>query len=105
ERLEENDTAGFARLVQRIGMALMSNAYRDDAAAWSSDEDADAEMPDVLPPSVGAGRARRPYFEVLIVSSAERSAWPALRETFRKLRRDEDAFVYEPVIVGSYEDA
>ncbi|MCC7040268.1 MAG: decarboxylase [Burkholderiales bacterium] len=105
ERLEENDSAGFARLVQRIGMALMSNAYRDDAAAWAADDDADAEMPDVLPPSVGEGRARRPYFEILIVSAGERGTWPALRETFRKLRRDEDAFVYEPVVVGSYEDA
>src|SRR6185436_19530280 len=27
------------------------------------------------------------------------------RETFRRLRRDEDHFVYEPVVVGSFEDA
>ncbi|MBE7524246.1 MAG: decarboxylase [Burkholderiales bacterium] len=105
ERLAEGDATGFARLVARIGTALMTNAYRDDAGAWSADDEGEAEGLDVLPPSVGTSRARRPYFEVLIVSAGERSTWPGLRETFRKLRRDEDAFVYEPVVVGSYEDA
>ena len=105
ERLVSGDAAGFSRLAQRIGLSLMTNSYRDDALAWSADDEADSEMPDVLPPSVGGQRARRPYFEVLIVSAGERSTWHALRETFRKLRRDEDAFVYEPVVVGSYEDA
>ena len=31
--------------------------------------------------------------------------WPEIRETFRRLRRTEDEFVYEPVVVGSFEDA
>ena len=31
--------------------------------------------------------------------------WPEIRETFRRLRRAEDEFVYEPVVVGSFEDA
>ena len=31
--------------------------------------------------------------------------WPEIRETFRRLRRAEDDFVYEPVVVGSFEDA
>ena len=30
---------------------------------------------------------------------------PEIRETFRRLRRAEDEFVYEPVVVGSFEDA
>ena len=30
---------------------------------------------------------------------------PEIRETFRRLRRVEDEFVYEPVVVGSFEDA
>ena len=33
------------------------------------------------------------------------SRWPALTEEIRKLRRREDEFVYEPVFVGSFEDA
>ena len=105
EHLQTADWTGFARMVQRISMALLSNSYRDDPEAWSSDEEAEAHLPDVLPPSLGRGQARKPYFEILIVAAGERAAWPALRETFRRLRREEDAFIYEPVVVGSFEDA
>jgi arginine decarboxylase len=105
ERLKTGDWTGLARLVQRIGGALLSNSYRDDVAAWSADEESEAQLPDILPPAVGRGQARRPYFEVLIVSAGERATWPQLRETFRRLRREEDRFVYEPVVVGSFEDA
>ncbi len=61
--------------------------------------------PEVLPPGLGRGQARKPYFEVLIVTPGERSTWDDMREAFRRLRRDTDSFVYEPVVVGSFEDA
>jgi len=104
ERLQTSDWTGFARLVQRISVSLLSNSYRDDPEAWKADEE-DAHMPEVLPPSIGRGQARKPYFEVLVVSPSERATWPALREGMRKLRRETDEFVYEPVVVGSFEDA
>jgi arginine decarboxylase len=105
ERLQTGDWTGFARLVQRISGALLSNSYRDDHAAWKADEEGEIHAPDILPPSIGRGQARRPYFEILLVSPAERALWPEIRETFRRLRRTEDEFVYEPVVVGSFEDA
>ena len=105
ERLQTADWTGLARLVQRVSGALMSNSYRDDIEAWKAEEEGEARMPDFLPPSVGRGQSRKPYFEILIVAAGERATWPALRETFRRLRREEDAFVYEPVVVGSFEDA
>ena len=105
ERLQTGDRAGFARLVQRISNALLSNSYRDDVEPWKAEEESDGRVPDVLPPSVGRGQARRPYFEVLCVSPTDRVMWPDIRETFRRLRRVEDEFVYEPVVVGSFEDA
>jgi arginine decarboxylase len=105
ERLQTKDWTGFARLVQRISGALLSNSYRDDVGPWKADEEGEARVPDILPPSIGRGQSRRPYFEVLIVSPAERATWPEIRETFRRLRRTEDDFVYEPVVVGSFEDA
>jgi arginine/lysine/ornithine decarboxylase len=105
ERVHTGDWTGFARLVQRISGALLSNSYRDDAESWKADEEGEAHLPDILPPSVGRGQSRRPYFELLFVSPAERTAWPEIRETFRRLRRAEDDFVYEPVVVGSFEDA
>ncbi len=103
--LQSGDARGFARLVARVSGALMSGSYRDDAQAWTADDDSEAQLPDILPPSLGRGQSRRPYFEVLIVAAGDRSTWPSLRDTFRRLRRDEDAFTYEPVVVGSFEDA
>ncbi|HTL37916.1 MAG TPA: hypothetical protein VL326_32515 [Kofleriaceae bacterium] len=106
EQLEAGDSAALARTVQRISAALLSNSYRDDAHAWSEDEDSESRMADaILPPTLGRGQSRRPYFEVLIVAAGDRSTWPELRETFRRLRREDDVFTYEPVVVGSFEDA
>jgi arginine decarboxylase len=105
ERLKEADWNGLARLVQRLSSALLTNSYREQAGDWEADDEGEARTPDVLPPSVGRGQSRRPYFEVLMVSPAERRMWPGIRDTFRRLRREEDRFVYEPVVVGSFEDA
>jgi len=73
ERLQTRDSTGFARLVQRISSALLSNSYRDDLESWKADEEGEARLPDVLPPSLGRGQSRRPYFELLFVSPAERA--------------------------------
>src|SRR5512134_3777057 len=105
ERLKTGDWTGLSRLVQRISGALLTNSYRDDIEVWGADEEGETRAPDILPPAVGRGQSRRPYFEVLMVSPGERSMWPAIRETFHRLRREEDRFVYEPVVVGSFEDA
>ncbi|MGD4048234.1 hypothetical protein QT600_22445, partial [Xanthomonas citri pv. citri] len=61
--------------------------------------------PDMLPPTFGGKEAHRPYFETLIVTGVSSNARPALATEWRKLRRPIDSFVYEPVIVGSFEDA
>ena len=105
ERLQTGDWTGFARLVQRISSGLMTNSYRDNTEAWKAEDETEARSTDILPPSIGRGQNRKPYFEVLMVSPGERSMWPEIRETFRRLRRVEDSFIYEPVIVGSFEDA
>src|SRR5512145_1659378 len=52
ERLQTGDWTGFARLVQRISGALLSNSYRDDLEPWSSDEESEARVPDILPPPI-----------------------------------------------------
>jgi len=106
ERLKAGDGAGLARLTQRISLSLLTNSYRDDPEAWKADEeDDDPHLPSILPPSIGRGQARKPYCEVLLVTPGERSTWAAMREGMRKLRRDTDQFVYEPVTVGSFEEA
>jgi arginine decarboxylase len=105
ERLLTADYTGFLRLAQRISVSLLSNSYRDDLEAWKSDDEGDSHTPDVLPPGLGHGQARKPYFEVLVVSPGERSTYHETREGLRRLRRESDSFVYEPVVVGSFEDA
>ncbi|HZZ94597.1 MAG TPA: hypothetical protein VFE23_18685 [Usitatibacter sp.] len=105
ERMQTGDWAGFARLVQRISVSLLSNTYRDDPDAWRTDDDEEAHAPEVLPQALSGAAARKPYFEVLVVTPGERSTWNTTREALRRLRRDTDSFIYEPVVVGSFEDA
>ncbi|WNC94159.1 decarboxylase [Paraburkholderia sp. FT54] len=104
-RLAASEWHTLSRLVQRISAALMSNSYRDDQEAWKAEEEGELRLPDFLPPSIGHGQSRKPYFEVLVVAAGERSTWPDIREGFHRLRRDDDCFVYEMVVVGSFEDA
>ncbi|MGF6572442.1 arginine decarboxylase [Paraburkholderia sp. GAS333] len=105
ERLAAGEWDTLSRLVQRISAALMSNSYRDDKEAWKAEEEGELRLPDFLPPSIGHGQSRKPYFETLVVAAGERSTWPDIRESFHRLRRNDDSFVYEMVVVGSFEDA
>jgi arginine decarboxylase len=105
DRLQRGEWKSFRTLAGRIGGALLTNSYREDPSTWRSDDEVEMAMPDILPPAQGHAQSRRPYFEVLVVSSVDPSMWPGLRETFRRLRRAEDEFVYEVVVVGSFEDA
>jgi arginine decarboxylase len=65
----------------------------------------EAEIPDLLPPAFGHTGANRPYFETLVVTGVPDANWPSLGAEWRKLRRPVDPFIYEPVFVGSFEDA
>ena len=103
ERVAGGDAMGTARLVQRVSSALMSRSYRSDAGEWEAEDDAAAA--ERAMPTATARRRRRPYFEVLFVTPTPPSRWPAHAQQIRKLRRPQDEFVYEPVFVGSFEDA
>ncbi|WP_066736254.1 decarboxylase [Cupriavidus sp. D384] len=104
-RFAERDWNALARLVGRISTALLSNSYRDGHEAWLVEEEGETRLPEFLPPSIGRGQSRKPYFEVLIVAAGEPSTWDDLRTSFRRLRREDDQFVCETVVVGSFEDA
>ena len=101
ERVAGGDALGTARLVQRVSSALMSQSYRSDAGEFEAEEDASPER--AMPASRDGGA--RPYFEVLFVTPTPPSRWATHAQQIRKLRRPEDEFVYEPVFVGSFEDA
>ncbi len=103
ERVAGGDAMGTARLVQRVSSALMSRSYRSDAGEFEAEDD--AATPERAMPAAKTEGAARPYFEVLFVTPTPPSRWPAHIQQIRKLRRPEDEFVYEPVFVGSFEDA
>jgi arginine decarboxylase len=105
DRGAENDAAGTASLARHITRALLTRSFRQSPGDWEEDEGDEAVSTDVLPPALGRSDARRPYFEVLIVTGAPAARWRALAVKWRRLRRPLDAFVYEPVFVGSFEDA
>ena len=106
ERIARNDAGGTAQLTRRISNALMTRFYRERPGEWDlHDEMAASEVADVLPGSLSEAGGHRPYFEVLCVVSQPAARWPALAAEIRKLRRPEDSFIYEPVFVGSFEDA
>ena len=54
---------------------------------------------------VGRQRAAAPYFEVLIVDPVGPQQEAVLREELHRLRRPNDEFIYEIVVVPSFEDA
>ncbi len=48
---------------------------------------------------------QRPYFEVLFVDDSPQDEFKLIRDGLRKARRPEDRFVYDIVVVPSFEDA
>jgi arginine decarboxylase len=103
DRIDGGDAVGASRLAQRISSALIMKSYRRDAAEWEPDEDPTGHATAAPLPTTEAGG--RPYFEVLFVVPSPPSKWPQHAQQIRRLRRPQDQFVYEPVFVGSFEDA
>jgi arginine decarboxylase len=102
ERLGSGDATGAARLIERISMAMMTRSYRRDPTEWEPEDESTGPAA-VMPGSGDVGG--RPYFEVLVVTPTAPAKWPVHIQQLRRLRRSQDAFVYEPVFVGSFEDA
>ena len=105
DHVEENDASATAALARRITRSILTRSFRNNPGEWNVQEDDDGASADILPPTLGRDEAHRPYFEVLIVTGAPAARWPSLVSDWRRLRRRLDAFVYEPVFVGSFEDA
>ena len=105
ERIASDDALGTGRLVRRLSGALLSGSYRNDAGEWESSDDNAGTVPDRVPLVPGGGDMRRPYFETLFVTAAPTGNFPRIADELRRLRRAEDPMIYEPVLVGSFEDA
>jgi arginine decarboxylase len=105
ERIASGDAGGTARLVQSLSAALLTHSYRTNLADWQGEEQSPIGLAERVPGAGEQTAPHRPYFEVLAVSPARPAAWSELAQELRKLRRPQDKFIYEPVFVGSFEDA
>ena len=94
----------LSSLATRIVRALTSGAYRRRyiPIGFESADEEDAEAAEDTPES----RAHaRPYFEILVVDMLTPAQERTLRANLTQMRRTEDPFIYEAVIVPSMEDA
>ncbi len=105
DRVVAGDAVGTVRSVQTISAALLTHSYRTNPGEWEGEESNAISMGDHVTGGDDDTSVYRPYFEVLVVSPARRASWRELAQDLRRLRRPQDRFVYEPVFVGSFEDA
>ena len=103
ESIEQRNAGVFARLVQRISSTLLTGSFRYESGAWDPLQEAEGRA-EVLPPDLQGGELHKPYFEVLVVTPSDPSTWERARADLKSLRRGDDAFNYEIVQVGSFED-
>ena len=105
ERISSDDALGVGRMVRRISGALLSGSYRYDGGEWEMTDDAAETTPERLSPTFSGGDTQRPYFETLFVTPVPAASRAKTAGELRRLRRTDDAMIYEPVMVGSVEDA
>ncbi|WP_082015764.1 aminotransferase class I/II-fold pyridoxal phosphate-dependent enzyme [Leisingera sp. ANG-M7] len=103
--LQHGNVDDLAVSVRRIARALTSGAYRRRSIPLSSDEIDNEDYEDEASLAPEARALGRPYFEVMIVDDVSESQERFLRQNLLRMRRIEDPFIYEPVIVPSLEDA
>ena len=92
----------LAAATSRINRALASGSYRTDLARDLGSEDDSYDYDDH--PTEQA-RVERPYFEVLVVDDMTEEQERSLREELWRWRRPDDQFVYEIVVMPSFDDA
>jgi arginine decarboxylase len=101
---DQQDFDLLSRIVSRIVRALTGGTYRS--------RHINLRLPTELEDKDEAGQHsdeerhhRRPYFEVLFVDESGPEDVKRLRENLHELRRPEDQFIYDIVVVPSFEDA
>src|SRR4051794_40046333 len=78
EAASSGDASAAASLATRILHALQTRSFRQHTGDWDVHEDSERSTTDLLPLSFGHTDARRPYFEVLIVTGVAATNWPNL---------------------------
>ncbi|MDX1400557.1 MAG: ornithine decarboxylase, partial [Kiloniellales bacterium] len=104
-QLDHRNWDEMAFAVQRAARGLTSGAYRRRHLPLARDEGEAEEIEDDSTAPIEVRMMARPYFEVLIVDGMSEQQEKWLRSSLHRMRRPEDPFIYEPVMVPSVEDA
>lgn len=100
--IEQEEFASAYQIARRIHRALTASTYRHDNNVLDSDR----ELPSQIETdSEQQARLSRPYFEVLIVDEMSMSEEDALRRRVQSKRSVDDKFIFDIVVVPSFEDA
>ena len=91
--------------VNRVKRALTTGAYRRRSIPLDRESNDEDEHNDEAMLSPEARAMTRPYFEVLIVDNVNDHQERWLKSNVSRMRRPEDPFHYEAVVVPSLEDA
>ncbi len=103
--LDQGNFGDFSTAVRRVSRALTSGAYRRRSIPLIADETEGDEFEDEAAQSHEARALGRPYFEVMIVDDVNEHQERFLQSSLQRMRRSEDQFIYETVVVPSVEDA
>ena len=103
--LHHGNAEDLSIAVRRVARALTSGAYRRRTIPLGSDDGDSEDYEDESSLSPEARALGRPYFEVMIVDDVNEHQERFLRHNLQRMRRPEDPFIYEPVVVPSLEDA
>lgn len=103
--LDTKQYKDLAFSVRRIARALASGAYRRRSVPLVQGDGDYDDSDDEMHSSIESRSMQRPYFEVLIVDETTDYQERYQRQSLQKLRREEDAFLYESVVTPSLEDA
>ena len=104
-QFEHSKIADAAYSVRRASRALTSGAYRRRHVPLDRDTADAEEQDDEAMLSPDARSLSKPYFEVLIVDDINDHQERWLKANMVQMRRADDAFTYEPVVVPSLQDA
>lgn len=102
--LQQQDYKALLKHTQFIATAIISEKYMHYSEIFDEkylDEDTIADRV----PAPMSDSEYSPYFEVLSVVPHNLSRWQHIVHQARQMRRPEDKFIYEPVVVGGATDA
>ena len=100
----EEDYDLLSRMVTRIVRALTGGTYRSRHINLRTASELD-ERGEASHHHDELSHQQRPYFEVLFVDESGPEDVKLMRDSLRKIRRPEDRFIYDIVVVPSFEDA